>query len=764
MPSRFEHRGSDLLTHLRGIPRAGIDLRPWYRAASFRHTCDRPTTMRRALALNAVLEKMPLTIHEGDYLAGSMCGAVFAELPDGISHEQYERAVEEVAAVGERSFRTNSDHCAPDYETLLVKGIGGLREDAAAARDLPRPESEREFLDSVVKALDGVSAFLRRYAAEHRAAARRASDSSRADLLHFLAAMLDRIASKAPATFHEAVQLTWTFHLVFSIEGRGAMAFGRIDQYLYPFYRRDLDRGAITRDDARSILESLWAKLEEPGIPNPVQNIAIGGTTPDGNDATNELTYLVLEVTGRMRTPASNLSARFHAGSPEEFYRACAQLVKSGIGFPAMFNEEVLIQGLIRTGVPLEDARDLCFVGCIETFIQGRMPPWSDSVVNLLKALELAYHNGVDPRSGAQAGPRTGDVAELDTFDDMMSAFGRQLEAIVDRHIAGIDSAKISDAAGFTSPLLSSVTRDCIERGRDINDGGASLPDFHGIAGMGIGTTTDALEALRRLVYTERRFSLADIVAAVDRDFNGNELLRQTLLNDAPKYGNGDVDTSRLAADIAATFCDLVLGRETPAAGGKPPGRYVPLLAANVVNIRAGTEVGATPDGRHACTPLSDAASPHFGRDLHGPTTTLRSLTSVDYSRALGGTVVNMRFEPSALRGDAGTRNLAALVRSYFEMGGAQVQFNVADRSVLEDAREHPDRHADLLVRVSGFSARFVNLSDAVQRDIFSRTEQQFAQHSQPGVAECRGAIPGPVPVSMSPGYSAPPKLAAWDS
>ena len=709
------------------MPREGIDLRPWYRALSFRQTSDRPITIRRAQALNAVLEDMPLAIHEDDLLAGSMCGVIFADLPDGVTSDDYARAKDEVAEIGERDFRTNADHYAPDYETLLAKGIAGLRADAVAARKLDRPTGERNFLDSVVLALDGVATFLRRYAAEHRAEAARTDDPAQSQRLNALAAMLDRVSTDAPETFHEAVQLVWTFHFIFCLEGRGAMAFGRMDQYLWPFYRRDVESGILTRDNTAAILESLWAKLEEPGIPNPVQNIAIGGTTPAGDDGTNDLSLLILEVTGRVRTPASNLSARFHAESSDEFFEGCVELVKTGIGFPAMFNEEVLIDGLVKIGVPETHARDVCFVGCIETFIPGRMPPWSDSVVSLLKALELALHNGVDPLDGAQGGPRTGDPVELATFDDLMRAFAQQVEHMVAEHVAGVNLSKSADPERFTSPLLSALTRDCIARGRDINDGGAIFPDFHGIGGMGIGTITDALEAVRTLVYDERRLPLPDLVAALDRDFDGGEVLRQSLLRDAPKYGNGDERTNRLAAEIGEVFCRFVLARRTPAAGGKPAGRYVPLLGANVNNIPAGAQVGATPDGRRAYTPLSDAASPHFGRDIHGPTTTLRSVAHVDYADVVGGTVVNMRFERAALRGEKGTHNLVALVRSYFEMGGMQVQFNVADRALLEEARLHPENHRDLLVRVSGFSALFTGLPDAVQRDILARTEQRFA-------------------------------------
>jgi pyruvate-formate lyase len=684
-------------------------------------------TVRRAKALANVLASMPLHLNPGDHLAGSMQLLIDSPLPDGTTLPDYESAVREVEQIGERSFHTNSDHMAPDYAGLVEEGIGGLIARATTERDHERPDDEIAFLDSVIIALEGVERYLIRYADYIAQTARQTDNDSERDRLSALSRVVRNVSTAAPTTFHEAAQLTWTFHFIYSLEGRGAMALGRMDQFLRVCYDRDITSGRITRGDAGAILESFWAKLEEPGIPNPIQNIAIGGLTPDGRDATNDLSYLIIEVTKRMKTPASNLSARTHRDTPEEFYLACADLIRSGIGFPAMFNDETLIPALIKIGIPLENARDVCFVGCIETFLPGRMPPWSDSRVNILKAVELALHDGVDPLTGNRAGPATGSLDELGDFTSLMEAFRAQLAAMVSEHARGINESKdVGDPREFTSPLLSALARDCITRGRDMNDGGAEFPDFHGMAGMGLATATDSLMALKRLVYDEKRFDLTNIMAAVERDFDGDEVLRQVLLNDAPKYGNGEEEADLLAADISEEFCRLCHLQKTPASGCKPAGQHVPLLAANTSNIPAGKEVGATPDGRHALTPLSDAASPHFGRDHKGPTAVIRSLTQVDYSNVSGGTVVNMRFQGSTLEGETGLRNLAALIRTYFAMGGGQMQFNVTDRALLEDARKHPDRHGNLLVRVSGFSAVFVGLGDEVQLDILARTEQDF--------------------------------------
>ena len=730
MISLFTDTGRELLEELRRLnrtPSTGFDMRPWFKAESFRSTAGQPMTIRRARALTQLLENAPIELRPNEYLVGSMYKLLHTPLPEGTSPEQYQAAVDELKAIGERDFGTNSDHMAPDYNSLVQKGIGGLRDDAITSLSQERPLEERAFLESVIIALDGVTTYLQRYAQLCRDETKRTNDENRRSYLIYLADMLRHISTEKPRSFHGATQLVWMLHFIFSLEGRGAMALGRLDQYLWPFYEHDIENGIITRNDARAILTSFWAKLEEPGIPNPIQNIAIGGQDADGQDATNDLSMLMIEVTKHMRMPASNLSARFHRDSPEEFYLAAADCIKTGIGFPAVFNDETLIPGLQKIGIPVEDARDICFVGCIETFLPGKMPPWSDSRVNILKALELALHNGVDPLSGKQVGPQTGTLEELKSFDALKNAFSGQLERIVADHAEMINARKIKDPQQFTSPLLSALTQDCIGRGRDINDGGALYADFHGMAGMGIATTTDAITALRVLVYEENRFSLADVVAALDRNFDGDEVLRQVLLNAAPKYGNGDPETGELAAWIGKLFCTECLKYETPEQGQKPAGRHVPLLAANTSNIPAGKEVGATPDGRFAQTPLSDAASPHFGRDVNGPTTVVRSLTNVDYTDVIGGTVVNMRFQPSAVDGEDGTQNLAALIRTYFDLGGAEMQFNVTRRAELEAARENPEEYRNLLVRVSGFSAYFVDLEESVKDDILARTEQEFA-------------------------------------
>jgi formate C-acetyltransferase len=650
-----------------------------------------------------MLANVALPIRPEDLIVGSPAGAWATALPAGVDEDALAQYATLDRAVGQRSFITNLDHMAVDYAGLLRVGLPGLCHQALQSRDVQHDADRRLFLDSMVIALQAAIAYCRRWRDACLQAANMAT-SDRREELRRMAADLEAIAAGPPETFAQAVQLVWLVHVIFCLEGRGSMAFGRMDQYLYPYYRHSIEQG---EDPAalRAVLACLWAKMEEPLIENPVQNIAIGGQDTDGRDATNELSYLMLEVTCAVRTPNSNLSARFHRGTPDTFYQACSQAIKTGVGFPAVFNDEVLVPAVVSLGIPLHEARDYAFVGCIETFLPGRMPPWSDSRVNLLAALEqvLERHAGDMPA----------------TFEALWQSYEDEVASMVAAHCDEISARKRAlPAHEYTSPFLSAFVQDCIARGLDVNMGGTRYPDMHGPCGMGLGSTADALAAVKWFVYDRRELEWAELRAALAADYAGHEALRLRLLNGAPKYGNDDPYVDDIAARIVTCFTREVLRHRTPSGG-----RHVPLMAANTANIAAGREVGATPDGRHALSPVSDAASPTFGRDRRGPTAVIASLSRVDYVPVVGGTVVNMKFAPGTLAGDAGTAALTGLIRSYFDRGGMQLQFNVTGREVLEAARRDPEAYRDLVVRVSGFSALYVTLDDAVQRDILARTE-----------------------------------------
>ncbi|NLG49281.1 MAG: hypothetical protein GX552_04125 [Chloroflexi bacterium] len=705
----------DRLRH-RQVPLGSLDLRPLWRGQAFERYADAPMTIRRARALEAVLDNVALPIREEECLVGTPAGALADGLPPGVDEQAFAHYREINAAIGERTFVTNSDHAAVDYCGVLEVGLPGRLAEVRRSHDAQTDPARRAFLDSVAITLEAAIRFCRRWAAACRQVAADAAPARQRELSR-MAADLEAIAEGAPATFPQAVQLVWLIQVIFNLEGRGAMAFGRMDQYLYPFYARSLEQGQ--EKQARATLECMWAKLEEPLMVNPIQNIAIGGQTRDGADAVNPLSYLILDVTRTMGTPLSNLSARLCAKTPDAFYDACCEVIKTGIGFPAVFNDEVLVPALVSLGIPVEDAREVAFVGCIETFIPGKMPPWSDSRVNLLRCVDRVLRNGRDGLDGERRGPCTGEPETLTTFDDFMAAYARQVEHMVAEHCEEINAHKRAlNGADFTSPFLSAFIHDCVERGLDVNMGGARYRDFHGPAGMALGSTSDALAAVRLFVYDRQQLTWPELLAALDADYQGYDGLRLRLLNAAPKYGNDVPYVDQIAAEVVRIFTTAVLRQRTPSGG-----RHVPLMAANVSNIPAGREVGATPDGRRALEPVSDAASPTFGRDRRGPTAAMTSLSRVDYRPVIGGTVVNMKFSPETLTGAEGTAILRSLIQTYFRQGGMQLQCNVTGRETLEAARRNPEAYRDLVVRVSGFSALYVYLDDAVQRDILVRTE-----------------------------------------
>jgi formate C-acetyltransferase len=676
------------------------DLCRLWRALAFREqapqggaTAPQSEAMARAAAFQAVLDHLEVEPDEGLLLGNcrglTSRGFTGDSLPTAGGEADYHTLMEELDARGQRDFWAGFDHALADYPTLLAVGVGGLRRriQESLARH-PGPEAQ-DFLHAAGRTLDAFSRFIRRLAGEARRAGQRSA-----------AATCAAVANQPPRTFREALQLVWLTHLVFKTEGRCHMALGRLDQYLWPFYARDLQQGRLTRLAALDLLCHLWARLDEIG---EVQNICIGGLTPAGDDATNDLSFLCLEATARVGSPHTNLSARFHDRTPEAFHRACFETIRTGIGFPAIFNDHVLIPGLEELGVPIEAARDYAMVGCIETMLPGRQPPWSDSRFNTPAVLLEAMH-----LLAAEPQPTYERLTAL-----FRQALSRALQAHVDRvnaHIARFPPDR------FPDPFLSALTRDCLGQALDIHAGGAEFPRFHGICIMGLATLADSLAAVKKLVFEERAVAYADLMAALDRNFAGAEPLRQRLLHQAPKYGNDDPYVDGIAAQVVAWTAGECLRHRV--VGG---GRFLCALAANIQNIAAGREIGATPDGRQAHTPLSDAASPYFGRDASGPTAFLRSVAVPDYGQVLAGSVINMRFDPEPFRDEAGAQRFLAFTRYFVARRIPELQFNFTSNETLLAARRDPESYRSLVVRVSGFSARFVDLAPDVQDDILRR-------------------------------------------
>jgi len=666
-----------------------------WRAESFLASDGEPMTIRRAKALNSVLDSCELPVWTGELIIG--CGKFHRNSFEEDLSENYEI----LGKIGARGFCDHADHHAPNYKTLLAIGFGGIKHRIQKSLAKHTEPAKIDFLRSVDIAIDGASRFMQRYAD--------VLDGAQREMMLYL-------SENPPRSFHEAIQLVYSCHSMMQIDDRYAMAFGRMDQYLYPFYCRDKAAGKLTADAALEILEHLFAKITAD---DDVQNIAVGGVKPeDGTDASNELSLLILEACKNVGRPGGNVTARIHKGSPHIFVEKCVDVIRTGIGYPAVVNDEVMIPALVDIGTPLEDARDYCFVGCIETSIPGKSAPWADSRFNLLACVNLSVFNGVNSVNGEQLGLQTG---EPETWEEFYSAFVEQMRAELKKHVEWIDGmvAPIhARCAEYTSPLMSALTNDCIERGLDLDDSGALYPGNHGVAGMGIGVTSDAMAAVKKYVYDERRFTLADLREILLANFEDYDNERMLLLKGAPKYGNDIAEVDDIAVRITRDFGEELLKYRT-----LQNGFYWGLMAANVQNIFSGHEVGATPDGRLAFQPLSDAASPTFGRDKGGITSTIRSISKLPYHLCPGGNVVNIKLHPSAINGEAGLKALAALIRACFSLGGEELQLNTVDRKILQEAMEHPQDYENLMVRVSGFSAYYTVLDRSIQEDILARTE-----------------------------------------
>ncbi len=681
------------------------------RFRSFRQTYGHTPLTAKAHALAYLLENYPVSVYRNDRIIGSRQGCFVTDYDPA----ELTRAREICCNYGSLHFSTNSDHFAPGYETFLHDGICGTRAKIDKSLTIHRNDPEKvEFLTAQRLVLDAFSSFIRR----HADAARSVSDGT--DDLSEAAQALENIAENPPSTFREALNMVWLCHLAFLLQGKYAMALGRIDQYLYPYYRHDVDAGLLTAEEAEDLLGCTFIKIGENRFwgGDDVVNICIGGVTPDGGEGINDLSYCVLHAVRNCNIPGPNLSARLHEGMPDRFLDECLQVIGTGLGYPALMNDKVNIPALLRHGYSTEDARDYCFVGCIENFIPGKQPAWSDGRFNVPEYLEAVFYRGRTRLDPHYYGIDCGDPREIRSMDEFMTAFERQIDFAAAEYVSVFnnDNSRIN-YRNYAEPFMSLFCDDCIGRGIDINCGGAKYPSAHGAGCMGIATVADSLAAIEKVVFEEKHCTLTELRDAMAADFEGHEILRQRLLA-APKYGNDD-DYADKYAVWYVKYLDQVFGKYRT----RDNGPFYTAIASNTQSVSAGFITGATPDGRHAKQPLSDAASPTYGMDKNGPTATFLSMAKPDYSLVSCGTVLNQKYTPDMLNDPVKREALTAAIKVYFVKGGQEVQINCVSRETLRDAMEHPENYGSLVVRVSGFSAYFTKLDRSVQEDILHRTE-----------------------------------------
>ncbi|HUI09492.1 MAG TPA: trans-4-hydroxy-L-proline dehydratase [Bacteroidota bacterium] len=591
-------------------------------------------------------------------------------------------------------------------------------------------EARRDELKAMAICADAVITLAGRYAecAERLAAT---ADPERKGELLAIADVCRRVPANPPRTFHEALQAYWFVHLGVITELNPWDAFnpGRLDQHLAPFYARDLERGVLTRERAKELLECFWVKFNNQPAPPKVgvtaeesstytdfANINSGGLTAEGEDGVNDVTYLVLEVIDEMRLVQPSSNIQLSRANPDDFLKAAARIIRKGWGQPSVFNADAVVGELLRQGKSLRDAREGGTSGCVETGAFGKEAYILTGYFNLPKIVELTLHNGRDPRTGKQLGPATGDSAAFRTFDEFMHAFRTQVHHFVDVKIRGSNVIERLYAEFMPVPFLSLLIDDCIARGKDYNAGGARYNSSY-IQGVGIGTVTDSLSSIRHHVFSEKSMSMADLMRVLESDFEGFQKTRLLLLNKTPRYGNDDDEADALMRSLFELYFKAIDGRPNTRGGA-----YRINLLPTTCHIYFGAVTGATPDGRKAWTPVSEGISPVQGADRRGPTAVLMSAAKMDHVRT-GGTLLNQKFTPRVLEGEKGIESLSALIRAYFRMGGHHIQFNVVDAATLRHAQEHPEEHRDLIVRVAGYSDYFCDLGRALQDEIIARTE-----------------------------------------
>jgi formate C-acetyltransferase len=626
-------------------------------------------------------------------------------------------------------------HMSPDYTGLMAQGFSSIatecRDRALSCDDA----AGRDFYEACAVSAEAVIGFARRYAdlAEALAGGTGQGDSARRHELREIARVCRKVPALPPSSFREALQFIYFCQVAIQLEANGlSIVPGRLDQSLIDFYRGDIASGALSEDSALEILECFFLKLNEIDKiysnqatrylqgPGHGQCITIGGCREDGTDASNELSFLILEADRDVRLVQPDIAVRVHSSTPFRLLYSAALSIRAGINKIKIFGDKVIMDCLRGIGVPECDAWNFSLLGCSEVVVEGKTNSWGNSgQINLAKALELALNNGRCMLSGLQMGPKTGEPEDFASFEEVLEAFRFQVRYFI-KHLAAYDNILDSCHAEFAPlPFYSTVVRGCISRGREFNAGGA-LYNTTSPLGVGPVTAGDSLAAIRRLVFTEKRLGMGELAAALRANFAGKESLRLMLVNRAAKFGNDVDEADDVCNAVLGIFCDELAGYTNPRGGPFVGGLYY--LSAN---IPFGLKTAATADGRRAGEPLNDGGiSPNHGMDKNGPTAVAKSAGKLDNRRVPHGCVLNQRFHPSVFEGEGKIELFADYMRGFIDLGGWECQYNVVTTQTLKDAQAHPEKHGDLVVRVAGYSAYFTALEKELQDDIINRTEQ----------------------------------------
>lgn len=802
---------------------------------SYKSTENEPIIKRRAIAFDHILENIPIIIRDFELIAGSATIAprgcqTFPEYsfqwlldeldtvatrtadPFYISEENKAKirevckywqgkttselataymAPETLVAMAHNIFTPGNyfyngiGHMTVDYGKILKDGFSGIINEAA--QELLNTNvydanysQKHEFLEAVIISCNAAIKYAKRYAELAYEMAKKEPDAQRRAELQIIGDNCKRVPEFGAKSFHEACQSFWFVQMLLQMESSGhSISPGRFDQYMYPYYKADLEKGDITPEIAQELLDCIWIKLNDLNKVRDAssaegfagyslfQNLCAGGQDINGMDATNELSYMCVQASMHVQLPQPSFSVRVWNGTPTSFLLKCAELTRTGVGLPAYYNDEVIIPALMSRGLTLEDARDYNIIGCVEPQKAAKTDGWHDAAFfNMCRPLELVFSNGKE--NGELVGIETGDVESFTTFDGFFNAYKKQMQYAIGLMVNADNSIDVAHAQRCPLPFQSCMVEDCIKRGKSLQEGGA-VYNFTGPQGFGIANMTDALYAIKTLVYDEKKVTISEYKKALINNFGHGltpklaeaktaELVKsliaqgkicteaeierifkkfidgdcsasdkakydelRNLIDSVPKYGNDIKEVDLFAREVAYVYTRELEKYQNPRGGIYQAGLY-PVSA----NVPLGEQTGATPDGRLAYTPVADGVGPASGRDVKGPTAAANSVAKLDHAIASNGTLYNQKFHPSALAGVDGLTKFAAYIRAFFDQKGMHMQFNVVSRETLLDAQAHPENYKGLVVRVAGYSALFTTLSKSLQDDIINRTEQAF--------------------------------------
>ena len=802
---------------------------------SYRQTENEPMVIRRAKAFAHILENIPIVIRDLELIVGSTTiaprgcqtypefsyewleaefdtvetrsadpfyisektkqelkeanaywkGKTTSELATSYMEPETLLAMEHNIFTPGNYFYNGVGHVTVKYGEVLAIGFSGIKAKAQAELDKlcladGGYQKKSRFLEAVMISCDAAIEYARRYARLALKEAEECTDPVRKRELLQIAQNCANVPEKGATGFYEACQSFWFVQQLLQIESSGhSISPGRFDQYMYPYYQKDMESGKITREFAQELMDCIWVKLNDLNKCRDAasaegfagyslfQNLIAGGQNEEGIDVTNDLSFMSIQASMHVFLPQPSLSVRVWNGTPHEFLIRAAELTRTGIGLPAYYNDEVIIPSLMSRGLTLQDARDYNIIGCVEPQKSGKTEGWHDAAFfNMCRPLELVFSNGMD--KGVRIGPATGNVEDMTTFEQFYDAYKKQMDYAIQLLVNADNAIDMAHAERCPLPFLSSMVDDCMKVGKTVQEGGA-VYNFTGPQGFGVANMADSLYSVKTLVYDEKKITMGELKEALATNYgkglgaedvaamtakianelkeagktigekevaailntvvaaseapevkaNGERILK--LIEEVPKFGNDIPEVDAFARDVAYTYTEPLQNYKNPRGGSFQAGLY-PVSA----NVPLGAQTGATPDGRLAYQPVADGVSPSAGKDVNGPTAAANSVSRLDHYIASNGTLFNQKFHPSALSGRNGLENFVGLIRSYFDQKGSHMQFNVVSRETLLDAQKHPEQYKHLVVRVAGYSALFTTLSKSLQDDIIRRTEQGF--------------------------------------